>query len=89
LQGNRWEISYYGSTKGKTKPSLGSLASSEIEEGAMGAASPGAEGGAMEASTIASVDVVNAAVRVSNRSPMVGGEVELAGGVVEEEAIDK
>ena len=89
LQGNRGEISYHGSTKGKTKPSLGSLALPEIEEGAMGAASPGTERGATGASTTASVDVVDAAPGVFDRSPVVGGGAGLAGATEEEEAMDK
>jgi hypothetical protein len=89
LQGNRGEISYHGSTKGKTKPSLGLLALPEIEEGATGATSPGTERGAMGASTTASVDVIDAAPGVSNHSPIVGGGAGLAGGTEEEETMDK
>ena len=89
LQGNRGEISYHGSTKGKTKPSLGSLALPEIEEGAMGAASPRTERGATGASATASMDVVDVAPRVSDRSPVVGGGAGLAGGIEEEEVMDK
>ena len=72
LQGNRGEISYHGSTKRKTKPSLGSLASLEIEEGATGVVSLRAKERATGASTTASVDVVDAAPGAFDRSPVVG-----------------
>ena len=44
LGGNRVELSYHGSIKGKTNPSLRSSVSSETEEGAVGVASPGTGG---------------------------------------------
>ncbi len=40
-------------------------------------------------SVIASVDAMGPAIRVRKRSPMVDGGIELAGGIVEEEAIDE
>ena len=55
----------------------------------MGAASPGTERGATGASTTASVDVVDAAPGVFDRSPVVGGGAGLAGATEEEEAKDK
>jgi hypothetical protein len=89
LQGNIGEILYHGSTKGKMKPSLGSLALPEMEEGATSAALPRTEGGATGASTTTSVDVVDAAPEVADRSPVVGGGAGLARGTEEEEAMDK
>jgi hypothetical protein len=75
LQGNKEEISYQGSIRGKTKPSLGS------------AASPKMEGGTTGTSTTASMDTVDLAARVFGCSPVVSGGVEPAEGVAEEEAI--
>jgi hypothetical protein len=72
LNGNNGEISYHGSTKGKTKPSLGSLVLPEKEEGATGVTSLGVEEGTTGTSTIASVDTVNAAPGILDRSPVVG-----------------
>ena len=81
LGGNNGELSYHGSIRGKTKPSLGSSASPETEEGATGVTSPGTEGRTTGVSTIASVDAVDAATGIPDPSPMVGGGVGLTGGV--------
>ena len=75
LQRNKEEISYQGSTRRKTKPSLGSVAS------------PKMEGGTTGTSTTASMDVVDLTAGVFGCLMMVSGGVEPAGGVAEEEAI--
>jgi hypothetical protein len=72
LEENNGELSYHGSTKGKTKPSLGSLVLLKIEEGATGVASLGTNGGATGVSTTASVDAVGTAPEVSDLSPVLG-----------------
>jgi hypothetical protein len=77
LQGNKEEISYQRSNKGKMKPSLGLVAS------------PGTEGGAMGTPTFVSADVMDPAAGVFGCSPMMSGGAEPVGGIKEEEAIGK
>ena len=72
LGGNNGELSYHGSIRGKTNPSLGSPNSSEKGEGATSVASPEAEGRTAEASTTASVDTVGTASGDSDLSPEPG-----------------
>jgi hypothetical protein len=68
---------------------LGSSASLEEGGGTTDTATTEIEGGATKASTTASVDAVDTAARVSDRSLVVGPGARLAGGIEEEEAMDK
>ena len=77
MQGNKEEISYQRSNKGKMKPSLGLVAS------------PGTEGGAIGTPTFVSADVVDPTAGVFVCSPMMSGGAEPIGGIKEEEAIGK
>ena len=72
LGGNKGELVYHGSIKRAANPSYRSSASPETEEGAAGADSPEMGGGAIGASTIASVDAAGTNGGTSNSSPEPG-----------------